>query len=157
MVFVDDNPAECELIRSQFPEVTVIQVPAKIYNYPGILTASNLFDRLSVSEEDKARVQYYQAEKSRRELQTRHVDAEGFLRDLKMKAVVRPIQNTDLPRASQLCQRTNQFNLTSKRYTEADLTQFLDDPNVKMFHLAPGRRPLRINGTFRTDHFQKIG
>lgn len=135
MVFVDDNPAECELVRSQFPELTVIQVPAKTYEYPGILTASNLFDQLSVNPEDKARVQYYQAEKSRRDLQTRHVDAGGFLRDLKMKALIRPILISDLPRASQLCQRTNQFNLTSKRYTEADLALFLDDSNINMFIL----------------------
>ncbi len=140
MVFVDDNPAECELIRSQFPEVTVIQVPAKTYNYQGLLTDTNLFDRLSVNQEDKARVQYYQAEKGRRELQTRFVDAEGFLRDLKMKAVIRSVQTGDLPRASQLCQRTNQFNLTSKRYTESDLTLFLDDSNVKMFILEAADR-----------------
>jgi FkbH-like protein len=135
MVFVDDDPAECELVRSQFPEVSVIQVPAKIYEYPGILKASTLFDRLSVNREDKERVQYYQAEKGRRELQQRHVDAEGFLRDLKMKAVIRLAQNGDLPRASQLCQRTNQFNLTTKRYTESDLALFLDSPDVKMFLL----------------------
>jgi FkbH-like protein len=135
MVLVDDDSAECELVRSQFPEVTVIQVPAKIYEYPGILAASNLFDRLSVNQEDKDRVQYYQAEKGRRELQTRLVDTEGFLRDLKMKAVIRPVQIGDLPRASQLCQRTNQFNLTSKRYTESDLALFLDSPDVKMFLL----------------------
>ncbi|MST93988.1 MAG: HAD-IIIC family phosphatase [Pedosphaera sp.] len=135
MVFVDDSPAECELIRSQFPEVTVLQVPAKIYEFPGLLGASNLFDRLSVSQEDKDRVQYYQAETDRRELQTRHVDAEGFLRDLKMKAVVHPVQSADVPRASQLCQRTNQFNLTTKRYTESDLTVFLSDPDVRMFLL----------------------
>lgn len=135
VVFVDDDPAECELIRSQFPEVTVIQVPARIYELPDLLKASNLFDRLSVSKEDKERAQYYQAEQGRHELQKRHVDAEGFLRDLKMKAVVRPVQNDDLPRASQLCQRTNQFNLTTKRYTESDLSSFLAGPDVKMFLL----------------------
>ncbi|HTA95779.1 MAG TPA: HAD-IIIC family phosphatase, partial [Verrucomicrobiae bacterium] len=135
MVFVDDDSAECELVRSQFPEVTVIQVPAKIYEYPGILAASNLFDRLSVNQEDKDRVQYYQAEKGRRELQTRIVDAEVFLRDLKMKAVIRPILTGDLPRASQLCQRTNQFNLTSRRHSESDLASFLENPNMKMFLL----------------------
>ena len=135
MVFVDDDSAECELVRSQFPEVSVIQVPAKIYEYPGILKASGLFDKLSVNKEDKERVQYYQAEKGRRELQKRHVDAEGFLRDLKMKAVIRPVRNGDIPRASQLCQRTNQFNLTSKRYTESDLAVFLDSPDAKMFLL----------------------
>jgi FkbH-like protein len=135
MVFVDDNPAECELIRTQFPEVTVIQVPAKIYDYPGILKAGGLFDKLSVSREDKDRVQYYQAEKGRRELQTRHVDAEGFLRDLKMKAEIRPVGKSDLGRVAQLCQRTNQFNLTSKRYTESDLAGFLENPEIKMFVL----------------------
>jgi FkbH-like protein len=135
MVFVDDDPAECELVRSQFPEVSVIQVPPRIYEYPGILLASGLFDRLAVNPEDKERVQYYQAEKGRRELQQRHVDAEGFLRDLKMKAVIRAVGKGDLPRAAQLCQRTNQFNLTSKRYAESDLALFLESPDVKMFLL----------------------
>ncbi len=80
-------------------------------------------------------MQYYQAETGRRELQKRHVDAEGFLRNLEMKAVIHPVQDSDIPRASQLCQRTNQFNLTSKRYTETDLASFLGDPEVKMFLL----------------------
>ena len=148
MVFVDDDPAECELVRSQFPEVSVIQVPAKIYEYPGILAASRLFDRLSVNKEDKERVQYYQAEKGRRELQQRHVDARGFLRDLKMKAVIRPVQEADIPRAAQLCQRTNQFNLTSKRYTESDLASFLDNPEARMFLLQAEDRfgPIGYSG-----------
>lgn len=135
MVFVDDNPAECELIRSQFPEVAVIQTPSRLYELPGTLNKSVFFDRLSLSREDKERAQYYQAEKDRRELQKRHVDAEGFLRDLKMKAVIRPVEKADIARTSQLCQRTNQFNLTSKRYTESDMTAFLDNPDVKMFLL----------------------
>jgi FkbH-like protein len=135
MVFVDDDPAECELIRRQFPEVSVIQVPAKIYEYPGILKTSTLFDKLSVNKEDKERVHYYQAETGRRELLKRHVDAESFLRDLEMKAVIRCVEKDDIPRAAQLCQRTNQFNLTSKRYTEAELALFLENPEIKMFIL----------------------
>jgi FkbH-like protein len=135
MVFVDDAAAECELIRSQFPEVSVLQVPAKIYEYPGTLSASGLFDRVAVNQEDKERVHYYQAEKGRRELQTRHVDAQGFLRDLAMKAVIRPVQAGDIPRAAQLCQRTNQFNLTSRRYAESELALFLANPDVQMFLL----------------------
>ena len=135
MVFVDDDPAECELIRSQFPEVSVIQVPGRIYEYPGMLETSGLFDRLSVNREDKDRVQYYQAEANRRELQKRHVDTEGFLKSLEMKAMVRPVQTGELARAAQLCQRTNQFNLTSRRYTESDLAAFLGDSDIKMFLL----------------------
>lgn len=135
MVFVDDNPAECELIRSQFPEVAVIQTPSRLYELPGILNSTCFFDRLTVSKEDKERAHYYQAEKDRRELQKRHVDAEGFLRDLKMKAVIRPVEKSDVPRASQLCQRTNQFNVTTKRYSESDMAGFLENPDIRMFLL----------------------
>lgn len=135
MVFVDDNPAECELIRSQFPEVAVIQRPSRLYELPGTLNNTGFFDRLTISKEDKERGQYYQAEKDRRELQKRHVDAEGFLRDLKMKAVIRSVEKADVARASQLCQRTNQFNLTTKRYSESDMTAFLDNPDIRMYLL----------------------
>ena len=135
MVFVDDQPAECALIKSQFPEIAVIQVPAKIYELPGILRASHLFDRISVSKEDKERVRYYQAEQGRREVQKRHVDVQSWLRDLNMRANIRAVQAADIPRASQLCQRTNQFNLTTKRYTEPELASFLNSADTKMFLL----------------------
>ena len=136
MVFVDDSSAECELIRTQFPEVTVIQVPAKIYEYPGILNSSNLFDKLSVgnagqgprpvlsSRDGPSRIANPKCETPKR-----------ILRDLKMKAGDRRVQKGDLGRVAQLCQRTNQFNLTSKRYTESDLAGFLEDPEIKMFVL----------------------
>jgi FkbH-like protein len=148
MVFVDDNPAECQLVRASFPEMAVIQVPAKIYEYPGTLDASGLFDRLSVSEEDRERVQYYRADKDRREIQTRLVDPVDFLRDLKMRAVIRPLQTADLPRAAQLCQRTNQFNTTTRRHTESDLAALLENPGAKMFLLQADDRfgPLGHSG-----------
>ncbi len=148
MVFVDDQPAECELIRSQFPEMTVLQAPKKVYEYPGMLGRSGLFDRLSVSKEDRERAQYYQAEKGRKELQTRHVDAKSFLRDLKMKAEVRPARASDVPRAAQLCQRTNQFNVTTKRYTDADMAAFLENPEARVFLLQAEDRfgPMGLSG-----------
>jgi len=147
-VFVDDEPAECALVRSQFPEVSVIQFPTKVYECNGMLSASGFFDRISVSKEDKERTHYYQAEQGRRELEKRHVDAQSFLRDLKMKAAVRPVSNGDISRASQLCQRTNQFNLTSKRYTEADIASYLDVPEIKMFLLQAEDRfgPIGLSG-----------
>lgn len=135
MVYVDDSPQECELIKSQFPEVSVIQTPAKSYELPGTLKTTGFFDKITISQEDKERTQYYTAEKDRRELQKRHVDADGFLRDLKTKVVIRPVEKADIGRASQLCQRTNQFNLTSKRYSESDLVVFLDNPDIRMFIL----------------------
>jgi FkbH-like protein len=161
MVFVDDDPAECELVRSRFPEASVIQVPKKTYEFPGMLKASGLFDRLSVSQEDKDRVQYYQAEKGRRDLQQRHLDPQGFLKDLAMKAVVRQVQKCDIPRVAQLCQRTNQFNLTSRRYTESDIASFLDAPEVKMFVLQAEDRfgPIGQSGVIifrRADHTAQV-
>lgn len=133
IVFVDDNPVECDLVRISLPEVTVLQVPSRIYDYPGILERSQLFDRISVNDNDKERGNYYQAESKRRELQSGHNDLEGFLRDLNMKAVVRELEATDLPRASQLCQRTNQFNLTSRRYTDSELAGFIVSDDTKAF------------------------
>jgi FkbH-like protein len=128
------------------------------------LSASGFFDRISVSKEDEDRTQYYQAEQSRRDLQKRHVDAQSFLRDLKMKAAVRPVRDGDVSRTSQLCQRTNQFNLTSKRYTETDIASYLDDPDIKMFLLQAEDRfgPIglsglimfrKLNGTVEVDSF----
>jgi FkbH-like protein len=163
-VFVDDEAAECALIKSQFPEVSVIQFPTKVYECNGMLNASGFFDRISVNKEDKERTHYYQAEQGRRELQKRNVDAQSFLRDLKMKAAVRPMSNSDISRASQLCQRTNQFNLTSKRYTEADIASCLDHPDVRMFLLQAEDRfgPIglsglimfrKLNGTVEVDTF----
>jgi FkbH-like protein len=134
-VFIDDNPVECELVRSQLPEVTVIQVPSRIYDYPGILERSQLFDRISVNDDDKARAHYYQAENKRRELKKSHANVEEFLSNLGMKAVVRELETRDIPRASQLCQRTNQFNLTSKRYTDSELAGFIQSTDTRVFIL----------------------
>jgi FkbH-like protein len=148
IVFVDDNPGECDLVRARLPEVTVIQVPSRIYDYPGILERSQLFDRISVNDDDKERGSYYQAESKRRELQSGHNDLEGFLRDLNMKAVVRELEASDLPRASQLCQRTNQFNLTTKRYTDSELAGLMRSDDCKLFVLEAEDRygPMGMTG-----------
>ncbi|MDP3849578.1 MAG: HAD-IIIC family phosphatase [Luteolibacter sp.] len=148
MVFVDDNPVECELVRSQLPEVAVIQVPSKIYDYPGILERSRLFDRISVTDDDKARGHFYLAENQRREMKTTHATVEEFLSDLKMKAVVRELEPRDLARAAQLCQRTNQFNLTSRRYTHSELSGFSQSTDTRIFVLEAEDRfgPMGTSG-----------
>lgn len=154
MVFVDDNPVECELIRSTFPDLTVLQVPGKIYHLPGMVAATGLFDRLALSKEDRERTRYYQAEQDRREIRKKHVDTEGFLRDLAMRAVVRAPEAVDIPRASQLCQRTNQFNVTTRRYTEAELETLRHDPNVRIFMLEAADRfgPVGFSGLLILAH-----
>ncbi len=135
MVFVDDSPVECELIRTSLPQVTVVQVPAKIYRHSETLLDLTVFDRTSVSREDAERLTYYQAERARKDVQTPSLDHATFLRELAMRAVVRELKEPDLPRAAQLCQRTNQFNLTTKRHTEQDLAAMSNRADVKIYLL----------------------
>ncbi len=148
MVFVDDNPAECELVQSAFPEVSVLRVPSKVYNLPGSLAATGWFDRFSLNPEDAERTKYYQAEQARKDVQKQHINHEGFLQDLEMRAVVRPLTAAEIPRAAQLCQRTNQFNLTTKRYTEADLESLRNDEHSRTYSLQAADRfgPVGFSG-----------
>lgn len=140
MVFVDDSAAECELVRSSLPEVTVIQVPSRIYQFPGTLLASGHFDRAVVNPDDAKRTRYYQAEEGRRRSQSGHVDLESFLRSLEMQIEVRPVDDASISRVAQLCQRTNQFNLTTLRYSESDLQRMRDEPDTRIFLLDAADR-----------------
>lgn len=135
MVFVDDNPVECELTAKALPELRVVLLPKKVYQIPDVLGDLDLFDRVTVSREDRERAGYYQAEQARREVQKTVTDPASFLEALEMRAVVRRLREADISRAAQLCQRTNQFNLTTKRYTEAEMAGFLADPDSMVFLL----------------------
>lgn len=118
-VFVDDNPAECGLIRDMLPEVTVLQVPDKLYNYPPLLNRDGLFDALAFSSEDRQRSQMYRDEASRRHEQAKFETVEQYLASLSLSIAVHPAKNDEVPRVAQLTQKTNQFNLTTRRYSEA--------------------------------------
>lgn len=135
MVFIDDSPVECDLIRQALPEVTVVQVPSKTYLHPDTLRNLDVFDKISISREDSERLVYYQAEKARKEVESTSLDPREFLAALEMKAVIRAISPKDLTRASQLCQRTNQFNLTTKRYSEQDLSAFSEREDMMILLL----------------------
>jgi len=135
-VFVDDNPTECELIATALPEVTVIQVPQKLYTYPGILLREGLFDTLTVSSEDRVRAGMYRAESMRKHVARQFEDIEQYLASLHMVATIHEARSEEIARIAQLTQKTNQFNLTTRRYSEGDITQFVMQEDHAVFSLT---------------------
>jgi FkbH-like protein len=139
-VFVDDSPSECDLIRQALPEVTVLQVPNRIFELPDLIERHGCFDALATTAEDRDRTAHYQVEGRRREARASFEDMEQYLRSLELKAQVREVSADDLPRVAQLVQKTNQFNLTTIRHSQADLEKLMGAPDAAMFRLRPSDR-----------------
>lgn len=135
-VFVDDNPTECGLIRDLIPEVTVLQVPVKLYTYPLLLASDGLFDTLSLSGEDRRRSQMYREEAGRRHEQAKYETLDQYLASLSLAIAVHPARTDEVLRIAQLTQKTNQFNLTTRRYSEAQVAAFVADPSWAVISLS---------------------
>lgn len=135
-VFVDDNPAECGLVRDLLPEVTVLQVPEKIYTYPRLLEQHGLFDTLTLSSEDRQRSRMYREDIERKSEQAHYETVEQYLASLAIAVTVHRATDREIPRVAQLTQKTNQFNLTTRRYTEAQIAAFASDPAYAVLTLA---------------------
>jgi len=121
MVFVDDNPAERALVRSLVPEVAVPEISADPAYYPQAVSRHRYFEMASFTLEDSQRADYYRANAQRSELQSSVGDIESFLKSLNMTARLSPIGLANIKRSAQLVNKSNQFNLTTRRYTEEEL------------------------------------
>ena len=129
-VFVDDNPVEIGLVAAELPEVATVLVPSEPAALPGAVSASGLFDGVVYSDEDRSRGQMYRAEAKRTRLERSATDLDGFLRSLQMRLVPSPVTGAEVARVAQLTQRTNQFNMTTRRYGEAEVAAMADDPSI---------------------------
>src|SRR6266487_496537 len=127
LVFVDDNPAERAVVRQLAPEVAVPELPEDATGYVKALEDHRYFQVLSIGAEDLRRVDYYRADTMRRSAQVSARDLQTFLQSLDMVAQVRPITPITLERSVQLIQRSNQFNLTTRRRSVAELSALLPD------------------------------
>jgi FkbH-like protein len=132
MVFVDDNPAECEQVAAALPMVTVIALPKQPERYSETLLMDGLFDKLSLSAEDKRRSELYRQRAEAEALRARCTSLQDFYRSLEMVVVFSPVDEASLARAAQLTQKTNQFNVTTIRYSEAQLAAYIADPTWLM-------------------------
>ncbi len=120
LVFVDDNPAEREIVTAQIPGVyaPVMDSPE---NYIRNIDHSGFFEVTSISDDDKKRNEMYMANKQRLELEESFADYSEYLKSLEMEAEIGPFEKMYMPRIAQLTNKSNQFNLTTKRYTQDDI------------------------------------
>lgn len=128
-VFLDDNPAERAQVRRELPEVGVPELPEDPAFYSRAIAASGYFESVTFSEEDKKRPQLYQDNARRDELRRSSTDLHAFLHSLDMVIEFGPFDTVNRARIIQLINKTNQFNLTTRRYTQSDIEQLEADPS----------------------------
>ena len=136
-VFVDDSAFEVNLVRKTMPEVDVIHIPKESASRAReILAAYGKFDTLALSEEDQKRGAMYRAEAGRRKLQAEFTDMQSYYRSLEMEVTITFDNAFCIPRVAQQAQKTNQFNLTTRRYTEADVKGLMNSADVDVLTLS---------------------
>lgn len=128
-VFVDDNPTERELVRQMLPMVSVPEFPAQPYELPLFFKklVEDYFKVYSITDEDKKKTEQYKANAARAQAQNSFTDFGAFLESLDIQITIESANEFNIPRIAQMTQKTNQFNLTTKRYTDADVKVFLAD------------------------------
>jgi FkbH-like protein len=130
MVFLDDNPVERALVRRMLPEVAVPELPEDPAWYARTLAAAGYFESIAFSAEDRARADMYQSNARRVALRHQAGDLNAYLASLEMEISFAPFDHTGRARISQLINKSNQFNLTTRRYSEAEVAAAQDDPDV---------------------------
>ena len=121
LVFADDNPAEIEIVRQFVPEVTGLCLGEDPSTFARTLQDSRLFEVSSLTREDLDRVSLYKQDSERQQLLGQSTDMESYLTSLDMVAHVSKFTAVDVPRITQLINKSNQFNLTTVRRTESEV------------------------------------
>jgi FkbH-like protein len=135
LVFVDDSPAEVEQVRQLVPEVTAICLGPEPHDHLGILQDARLFEPRKVTREDTTRTESYLQEARRQTSQNGARSIDEYLQSLDMHGRFAEFTPFDLPRIAQLINKTNQFNLTTRRKSEAEAKRIAGDPNHLAFTL----------------------
>ena len=127
MVFIDDNPAERELVRQALPMVSVPEFPPQPYLLPEFMKylITEYFDTYTLTEEDLKKETQYKANANRSREQQKFIDFSEYLKSLDIELIIETANSFNIPRIAQLTQKTNQFNLTTHRYMESDISQFI--------------------------------
>lgn len=133
LVFVDDSPQECERVRQALPAVRVLPVPGKPELLPDFLGELRPFPALVMTEVDSLRAASYQDNQHRSELAELANDASDYRKMLGTRMAVRPVREIDLDRVTQLFQKTNQFNLTTKRYDRGAVARLAADEDILVY------------------------
>ena len=127
MVFFDDDLINQEFVKTSLPEVLVVELPNDSSQFAQIITKMKEFDVLKITEEDVKRNEMYSVQKKRTELKNKIVDFDEFLKQMNIEVNVKKADSFTIPRISQLTLKTNQFNLTTKRYQQEEISSFSSD------------------------------
>jgi FkbH-like protein len=130
LCFIDDNPFERNLVRQELPMVAVPEVSDDPTGYPVALADAGYFEGLAVTDEDRERTSQYQGNKARDALKAAVTDLPSYLRGLEMQLIWKRFDRIGLQRIVQLINKSNQFNLTTRRYTDEDVLAVMADPNA---------------------------
>jgi FkbH-like protein len=130
LVFIDDNPFERNQVRQELPMVAVPEVSDDPTGYPVALADAGYFEGLAITEEDRERTAQYQGNKAREALKSAVTDLPSYLRGLEMQLIWKRFDKIGLQRITQLINKSNQFNLTTRRYTEEDVVAVMADPDA---------------------------
>ena len=135
LVMVDDSAFECEWVRGELPEVAVLHLDGDPSSFRTRLSEPGFFDTLTFSAEDRHRNAMYLDERQRRELLSSAASLEEYLSGLELAAEIGVPTPAEIPRVAQLTQKTNQFNLTTRRLSEGEVTGLVDEPGADVFYL----------------------
>lgn len=123
LAFVDDNPVERQQVALALPEVQVVELAEKPLEFARAVRSHPAFERLVLSDEDRDRPRYYARQREIADLESRVDTREDFLRSLEQEVEIVPLEAGNAARVAQLTQKTNQFNLTTRRYSEAEVRE----------------------------------
>jgi FkbH-like protein len=135
IVFLDDNPAECELVKQQMPEVEVINLTGDPDNYIKQLLGVNSLKTVSITEEDISRNLMHSANEKRKDFEQSFSNLDEYYKSLDMHGYVSVNEQSQISRIAQLTQKTNQFNLTTRRYSVEDIKKFMSDNLHRVYSL----------------------
>lgn len=130
LVFVDDNPFERNLVREALPAVAVPEVPDEPAMFAACLADAGYFESVAVTVEDRERTRHYRANAARTAFQSRSTDLASYLANLDMRLIARRFDTAGLKRITQLINKTNQFNLTTRRMSEEEVAAVMADPGA---------------------------
>ena len=135
LAFLDDNAVERDHVRSALPDVMVIDLPRDPSDYANIVRESPVFERLTLSPEDQQRTAFYATGRQQSQAAQSFASKEDFFRSLEQEADIAAVTSETLARVAQLTQKTNQFNLTTRRYTEQEIAEIAARPGWDVFCL----------------------
>lgn len=127
LIFIDDNPAERKIVEGQLPGVCAPDIGAPT-DYIERIDRNGFFELTAYSEDDSKRLEMYQKNTERHRLKAKYEDYNDYLKSLQMKAIIKPFDSMSILRITQLANKSNQFNLTTRRFTQTEITEMMDNP-----------------------------